>query len=85
MCAAGRLRCLKDLPGVHEVVWVQGALDVRHQIDRAAEFLAQRRLLSHADAVFARTGAIQSNGARDEPVVETFRGVSLFDVCRIEQ
>ena len=57
----------EDLPRVHDVLRVEGALDRSHHVDRAGAGLALQELhLVQADAVLAAAGAVHRQRAHDD-------------------
>lgn len=55
---------------VHQIMGVERALDIPHQRDGLAQFVAQRFTFAQAHAMLACGGAVGLDGARHEMIVE---------------
>jgi len=77
---------VKNLPGIHDVVRVQGSLDQAHHLHRAvACFGLQKAHLVQAHAVFTGAGAAQTQSALHQLVVQRLGGGMFFGVVGVNQ
>src|SRR6478735_2153790 len=75
----------KDLAGIEDIVGIEAMFELAHEIDRAAEFLLQKRHLALAYAVFSRAGAVHRERPRVQPRDEVLGNRDTCGTAVIEQ